>query len=169
MKTLAPDVASHVLPDDGTYPNNARLPLVVYQQALAEPDPAAIETALRQNGWGGSWRNGVYSFHHYHSTAHEVLVCYSGSARVQLGGEQGIVAEISPGDIVVIPAGVAHKNLGSSFDFHVVGAYPAGQSPDMNYGKPGERPRTDQTIARLPLPANDPVFGADGPLLGLWH
>ena len=163
------DVFSHLLPDDGAFPNHARLPLIVYRQALAKPDPAAIETTLHANGWGGSWRNGVYSFHHYHSTAHEVLVVYGGSARVQLGGEHGIVAEIGPGDVVIIPAGVAHKNLGASGDFHVVGAYPAGQSPDMNYGQPGERPRADETIARLSLPMNDPIFGPDGPLLGLWR
>ncbi len=29
-----------------------------------------------------------FEFHHYHSTAHEVLVVYSGSAKVQLGGER---------------------------------------------------------------------------------
>jgi len=40
---------------------------------LREDPPASIETTLRANGWGNGWRNGVYSYHHYHSTAHEVL------------------------------------------------------------------------------------------------
>ena len=88
---------------------------------------------------------------------------------MQLGGEQGIVAEISPGDVVIIPAGVSHKNLGSTSDFHVVGAYPTGTSPDMNYGKPGERPRADKTIAALALPAQDPIYGETGPLLSFWR
>ena len=157
----APDLLSYLLPDDGTFPNNARLP-------LREPDAADIEALLRANGWGGSWRNGVYSFHHYHSTAHEVLVVYGGSACLRLGGERGIIAEIASGDVVIITAGVAHKNLGASADFRVVGAYAAGQAPDMNDGSPGERPRADETIARLPLPARDPIYEAGGPLTSRW-
>jgi uncharacterized protein YjlB len=30
----------------------------------------------------------------------------------------------------------------------------------MQYGKPGERPDTDRNIARVGLPAADPVHGA---------
>ena len=69
----------------------------------------------------------------------------------------------------MISAGVGHKNLGSSSDFHVVGAYPPRQNVDMNYGKPGERPRVDENIARVALPAVDPVFGKTGPLLDHWR
>jgi uncharacterized protein YjlB len=97
------------------------------------------------------------------------LVVYGGSARVQLGGEGGIVASLEKGDVVIIPAGVAHKNLGASVDFRVVGAYPAGQSPDMNYGKAHERPRADQTIAGVPLPQQDPIYGQQGPLVTMWR
>lgn len=169
---VQPDRAvDHLLVDDGTYPNNGRLPLLVYPGALVLPqrDPAAIIEALFQaNGWGGSWRNGVYSFHHYHSTAHEVLGVYGGEASIQLGGESGIVIEVERGDVVLIPAGVAHKNLGASSDFKVVGAYPPGQRPDMNNGRAGERPRADENIARVPLPPADPVYGIDGPMGRLW-
>jgi uncharacterized protein YjlB len=105
---------------------------------------------------------------HYHSTAHEVLGVYHGSARVQLGGERGVVQEVHPGDVLVIPAGVAHKKLGSTADFGVVGAYPEGQDWDMNYGRLGERPRADSNIARVPLPKADPVCGPDGPLTVHW-
>ena len=56
-----------------------------------------------------------------------LLGVYSGTARVQLGGEGGMTHTIHPGDVIIIPAGVAHKNLGDSPDFGVVGAYPAGQ------------------------------------------
>jgi uncharacterized protein YjlB len=166
-----PQVMCHALGDDGLYPNNEKLPLLAYQGALDLPerDPAAtIETLFAANGWGGSWRNGVYGFHHYHSTAHEVLGVYGGRARVQLGGEGGVVLSVSRGDVVIIPAGVAHKNLGASSDFRVVGAYPLGQRPDMNYGKPSERSHADRTIARVPLPKADPVYAADGPLVEHW-
>ena len=166
-----PHLVARVLPDDGAYPNNARLPLLVYQAAvrLPEADPAAtFEALFSANGWGGAWRNGVYGFHHYHSTAHEVLGVYRGSARVQLGGEEGVVFEVQPGDVVIIPAGVAHKNLGVRGAFGVVGAYPRGQRPDMNYGREGERPRADQAIARVAQPGADPVYGPQGPLTERW-
>jgi len=165
-------VSPHLLTDNGVFPNNASCPMLVYPQALAlsGPDPAALFEALfTQNRWPAAWRNGVYGFHHYHSTAHEVLGVFSGSARVQFGGENGIVLEVEPGDVVVIPAGVSHKNLGASRDFGVVGAYPRGQSWDMQYGKPGERPAADERIAQVPMPAADPVLGAAGPMKALWQ
>lgn len=159
------------LQDDGTFPNNGKLPLLVYQDILALPpgNPAAIVQILfESNGWGGSWRNGIYGFHHYHSTAHEVLGVCGGCAEVQLGGDRGVSLKISRGDVIIIPAGVAHKNLGADRDFQVVGAYPAGQSPDMCYGKAGERPQADHNILRVPLPQKDPVYGAEGPVAKHW-
>ena len=83
-------------------------------------------------------------------------------------GESGVVLEIQAGDAILIPAGVAHKNLGASSDFRVVGAYPLGQRPDMNQGRSGERPRADDNIARVPLPQADPVCGRDGPVSEFW-
>lgn len=166
-----PRVITHLFKDAGTIPNS-RLPLLLYQGALNLPkDDAAtaIEDLLHKQQWGNDWRNGIFSYHHYHSTAHEALFVYSGSAKVQLGGEGSLVVTINAGDVVIIPAGVGHKNLGASSDFHVVGAYPPQQNVDMNYGKDGERPRVDENIARLALPATDPVFGNSGPLLEHWH
>jgi uncharacterized protein YjlB len=167
----APEVLQQRLVDDGTYPNNGELPLLLYRGALelAGDDAAAgIEALFQSHHWGHSWRNGVYGFHHYHSTAHEALGVYSGTAQVQLGGEKGLIATLSSGDMVVIPAGVAHKNLGASPDFRCVGAYPQGQRPDMNYGRPDERPAADQRIAAVPLPQADPAFGTEGPLVHVW-
>jgi len=164
-------VRAYVLADDGVIPNS-RLPLLLYDQAAelggADP-PAAIEATLRGNEWGHGWRNGVFPYHHYHSTAHEVVVVYAGSARVQFGGERGIVTALNPGDVVIIPAGVGHKNLGASPDFRVVGAYPFGQTWDICYGKPSERPRSDENIARVFVPWTDPIFGRQGPLIAHWR
>ncbi len=33
---------------------------------------------------------------------------------------------------------------------------------------PGERPGADHNIAALPIPDNDPIYGADGPLRQIW-
>ena len=166
-----PQVSAHKLKDDGSIPNNPKLPLLIYRAALnlsAEDAASAIEHLVAANQWGGTWRNSIYNYHHYHSTAHEVLLVYGGSAKVQLGGEKGIIENISAGDVLIIPAGVGHKNLGSSADFSIVGAYPKGQDWDMCYGESGERPNAAKRIAHVPLPQADPVYGANGPLMEYW-
>ena len=174
MKTPDADgnVVHRVLDDDGVFPNNARLPLLLYPAAVALParDPArALEDLFEAHGWIDAWQNGIFGYHHYHSTAHEVLGVCGGSARVQLGGPDGPAFDIRKGDVIVIPAGVAHKNLGAASGFRVVGAYPAGRGWDMNTGEPGERPQVDRNIAAVALPKHDPVFGNTGPLIRLWH
>ena len=172
LQTLTGKTIHRLIKDDGIFPNNGHLPLLAYQGVLELPagDPArGVEELFHGNDWGGSWRNGIFGYHHYHSTAHEALGVYSGNARVQLGGPKGPEFEVRRGDVIVIPAGVAHKNLGSSLDFRLVGAYPAGQRPDMKYGKANERPQSDRNISRVALPKMDPVFGDSGPLIDLWH
>jgi len=163
-------IFSAILADDGTFPNS-RLPLLVYPGALLEEfeDLATgFERCFTGNSWGGAWRNGIYSWHHYHSTAHEVLGICGGSGIVRLGGESGVTVRARPGDCIVIPAGVAHKLLERTAGFLVVGAYPEGQSWDVCSGRPGERPLADRRIGCVPLPASDPVRGKRGPLLELW-
>jgi uncharacterized protein YjlB len=162
-----PVVRPIVLQDDGTFPNNPR-PLLLYIQAVPA-DPGAIERLFTTNHWPSAWRNGVYPYHHYHSSAHETLGVYGGSATVQFGGPEGTVVTIRAGDVAVIPAGVAHKCLETGSDFRVVGAYPLGQRWDMCYGKAGERPAADQNISAVPDPQADPVQGEGGVLLRLWQ
>src|SRR4051794_29317636 len=102
-----PEVIQQMLQDDGVFPNNPRLPLIIYRKALRflGSDPATVaECILEENRWSGSWRNGIYPFHHYHSTAHEVLIVCAGSAEVQLGGPNGIRQEVIPGDVLILPA-----------------------------------------------------------------
>jgi uncharacterized protein YjlB len=164
-------IALHRFADDGRIPNNPCLPAIVYPQALAAAaDPAEVfERLFAANGWPDGWRNGIFGFHHYHSTAHEVLGIARGGARVLLGGEKGAVVEVGTGDVLVIPAGVGHKRLSAAGDLLVIGCYPRGQSPDLCKGEPGERPRVLDAIARVPLPVADPVLGADGPLMREWR
>src|SRR5262245_5775148 len=62
--------------DDGAVPNHPRWPLVHFSAPvrLRDFDPAAIfEDLFARNGWGDSWRNGVYDHLHYHSRIHEVM------------------------------------------------------------------------------------------------
>lgn len=155
--------------DDGKIPNN-KLPLILYQNAFAErgrQGASWLESRFAANNWTNSWRNGIYPFHHYHSTSHEVLGIYSGSALVHLGGEQGEKLQVEAGDVIIIPAGVGHKNLGGN-NLGVVGAYPDGRSWDLMKGLPGERPEADENIAALPIPAADPLLGKSDGLIKIW-
>jgi uncharacterized protein YjlB len=156
--------------DDGVFPNSI-LPLLLYERALiteAKDSASIVEQRFAENDWTNSWRDGVYSFPHYHSTSHEVLGVYSGSAALRLGGNHGKNIEVHAGDIIVIPAGVAHQNIAASDDFGVVGAYPGGRQWDLLRGRPGERPKADHNIAALPMPENDPIYGVEGPLRRIW-
>ena len=159
------------LEENGLFPNNPRLPVLLYRQVFdfRDSDPAEfIEGIFRRNNWQDSWRNGIYSYHHYHSTAHEALGVYSGWAEVELGGPGNNPLRIEKGDLVVLPAGIAHKKMDSGDGFAVVGAYPDGQSWDMNYGKAEEFEKSAHNISRVPLPNNDPLFGGNGDMFSYW-
>lgn len=125
--------------DAGAFPNNPRLPVLVYKNVAgpavdAARDPSALaawfEKTWPNHGWRAAWRYGIYEFPHYHSTA--------------------------------------HQNLGASEDFHVVGGYPKDQDADLLRGRADERPAADQRIARVPLPKGDPLTGAHGALIRAW-
>ena len=171
MNTAAPKVSSHLLAENGSFPNNGRLPLLIIKGVFEKNrvSPESFEQLFTSNLWPAAWRNGIYSFHHYHSMAHEVLGVYRGWVEACFGGPDGLILRAEAGDVIIIPAGVSHCNNGQSSDFRVVGAYPQGQNWDMKYGKDGERPAVDQVISTVPIPAADPVAGKDGPLKTLWE
>jgi len=168
--TLSPTIETHFFTDDGTVPNN-RLPLVLYRGALGQEGDLAsrCEEMFDANGWPGAWRNGIYGHHHYHSTAHEVLGIARGSARVRLGGENGATVELHQGDVVVIPAGVAHKREGASADLLVIGSYPKGQRPDICRAEIGSHDKSATNVAKVALPTSDPVTGRADPLIDCWR
>jgi uncharacterized protein YjlB len=161
---------SYIVNDDGIFPNS-KLPVLLYKKVLDLPPlfPASyVENLFKSHLWHNSWKSGIFTYHHYHSITHEVLGFYKGETKMQVGGDKGVKLDIEKGDVLIIPAGVAHKNLGQENDVQCVGAYPEGMSYDMNYGKPGERPMTDNNIAQVPLPDRDPVLGLKGGLQRYW-
>ena len=85
-----------------------------------------------------------------------------------LGGPGGESLEIAAGDVLVLPAGTGHCNLGSSSELLVIGAYPDGMPWDIRRGDPAEHDEVTANIRSVALPAADPVEGAGGPLTGLW-
>ncbi len=154
---------------NGWMPNNEHLPVLIYHRAF-EPSPSAadrMEQAFARNQWPTQWRNGVYDFHHYHSTAHEVLGFAGGSAHLMLGGEAGHELTVEAGDVIVLPTGTGHCRISATPSFLVIGAYPAGQHWDICRTAPDQA-----AIARmhsLHFPAIDPVQGPRGELPQAWH
>ena len=139
--------------------HRVRWPLLVYPGAIENPKPEAFEELFTRHRWPAAWRNGVFPFHHYHSNSHEVLGVYEGEVTVQFGGALTLSAK--PGDVIVLPAGTAHKKLSSRGSLGIVGAYPEGSDPDTCRGVPKEK-------FAAQLPACDPVYGAGGPLFTYW-
>jgi uncharacterized protein YjlB len=157
------------LADDGLIPNSP-LSLLVYASALPDGGDRAsrFEALFADNGWSRSWRNGIYSFRHYHSCAHEVLGIATGTARVEFGGPTGVELSLQAGDAVLIPAGVSHYNLGASDDLLVIGAYPdGGEREDLCHDTAEDRVAALPRIKRVSSPSRDPVLG-EGGLLQSW-
>jgi uncharacterized protein YjlB len=156
--------------DNGLFPNS-RLPVLLYKNAVKVPllFPAShIERVFARNNWGNFWQSGIFRFNHYHSTTHEAMAVIQGHTVLLLGGENGQQVKIEKGDLLIIPAGVAHRNLGKENDVKCIGAYPEGREYDMNYGNPGERPKTDNNIAALPVPEEDPLLGRGTGIVKIW-
>jgi uncharacterized protein YjlB len=161
-------VETHTFEGAGGIPNSP-LPVLLYHEVDAAREASECEKRFARNGWLGAWVDGIYSFHHFHSTAHEVLGIVAGSAAVVLGGPSGHRFDVRRGDVLVLPAGTGHCNAGSSDDLLVVGAYPNGMRWDLRRGDPAERDEVLANIAAVPLPETDPVHGQDGPLTEMWH
>jgi uncharacterized protein YjlB len=140
-------------PPGEVIPNHPRFPVLVYR-GLELGDARAL---LAAHGWGGSWVNGVFDFHHFHSTSHEVLAVISGSATLELGGPQGEAFDVAAGDVLVLPAGTGHRRARADGDFRVVGAYPAGQEDYDLLREADDAAR--ERIAALGAPPEDPVGG----------
>lgn len=161
---------TYLLKGNLDFPNSV-LPVIHYKNAIDISffRPAhSIEKIFGENGWTNNWHNGIYTYHHYHSITHEVFGVYNGKTVLLLGGENGKHLVIQKGDVIIIPAGVAHKNLGKEEDVLCVGAYPEGKDFDMNYGNPGERPGTDQNILAVPFPMTDPLLGDAEGIVNFW-
>ncbi|AIR63632.1 cupin [Cedecea neteri] len=162
---ITPEVT--IITANGWVPNNAKLPVLHYRNVVMQGDIASqMEAIFAANQWFPQWRNGVYDYHHYHSTAHEVLGFASGTARLMLGGPEGHEVTVNAGDVVLLPAGTGHCRLAASDDFLVVGAYPAGQSFDICREAPTAEMKT--RMASLPFPKNDPVNGLVPDITAYW-
>ena len=109
----------------------------------------------------------MYSTSHFHSNTHEVLIVSAGSAKLCFGGERNpgkVEPVVHKGDVIVVPAGVAHRLLEERGDFSMVGSYPDSKNWDMCYGREDEVEKVEK-IKDLGWFAKDPVYGNEGPAL----
>jgi uncharacterized protein YjlB len=181
-------VSRHQIPSHNLLPNTSihNWPLLIYHSAFppnaTQPrtsstssprvSSVAIESHLVSVGIvEPSWRYSMYPTTHFHSNSHEVLCVACGRARLCFGGEDN-PARIEPlveaGDVIIVPAGVAHRlleDLGG--DFQMVGSYPNGSETwDMCYGTPEDEGKIN-TIKSLSWFAGDPIYGDNGPAVRL--
>ena len=151
---------------------NSDLPLLIYRQPSDDGRDLErhFKSLFAEHGWTKAWTDTIFDYDHFHAEAHEVLGIARGRARVRFGGQQGKEIEVTEGDVIAIPAGVAHKRLSGSHDLTVVGAYAEGRDYDMR--RPDEVRDIEvweHKADRVPLPHQDPVYGELGPLRFLWN
>lgn len=156
-------------PPSSWVPNHPSLPVLVYWKALGQEHgdlPSEFERLFLSAGWEGSWHNGVFGYQHYHVGAHEALGIADGTAELLIGGPDGANLGVRGGDCLVLPAGTGHMCLRHGADFLVVGSYPPGQFADIQTNAATAWDR--ETIASLPIPSSDPIYGREGALIDLW-
>ena len=75
IQSVKTRLQTYFVKDDGIFPNS-KLPIVYYPGVLDLPKifPAlAIKRLFKENNWFNSWKQGIFTYHHYHSITHEVL------------------------------------------------------------------------------------------------
>lgn len=159
--------------DDGIVPNNPRFPLLVYRGVVSLNTSAfdaatIIDTLFESNNWGRSWRDTVYDFVHYHSQIHEVMGVARGTAKIECGGVKGRILTFKAGDVIILPAGTAHRLIEASRNFLVVGAYPEDGTYD-ECTDTRDRPDAIKRIAKVRKPRLDPIYGKKRGLTKLWR
>jgi uncharacterized protein YjlB len=142
-----------VAPPGDVIPNHPSFAVLLYREVNADD----VRALFADHGWGGSWVDGVFDFHHFHSTSHEVLGVLAGEATLELGGPQGRSFDVKAGDVVVLPAGTGHRRATARDGFTVCGAYPQGQE-DYDLLRSADDAARER-IRTLPAPEQDPVGG----------
>lgn len=157
------------VPSNNGVPNHPALPALLYRAAFTAPKVDPVKALYEANGWFNVWDWHVFDFHHFHSNAHEALTVTSGIARLHLGGDEGPVLEVAPGDVLILPAGFGHRSVQRSDDFRVVGGYPSGQEErNLLRADPDGLERHLETVCSVPARVPCPVYADGGPLVAVW-
>ena len=93
----------------------------------------------------------------------------AGPATIGFGGDDGLVVDVRVGDVAVVPAGVGHKRLSASPGFQMAGGYPPGQQGDIVRPKDLADDELTARLAKVALPASDPVIGQAAGIVEIWR
>jgi len=144
---------------DDWVPNNPQLPVIhVSLPEAAVTDAAAVSHLLRQYGWQAQWQAAPFAFQHFHSTSHQLLTVMQGEGVMRVGGAQGKLRSLTPGDMLILPAGTGQQLVSSSDDFQVLAAYPEDQCWDVC--RSAISSTAIRRMAGLPLPDHAPLVAA---------
>ncbi|WVQ96937.1 hypothetical protein IAU59_004046 [Kwoniella sp. CBS 9459] len=178
------DVSKYYIPAYRNFPNTSLrpYPLLIYKQAFdrtsADFNASAIESHLRRVGVvEPAWKYTMYQQHHYHSNTNEVLVVFSGKAKLCFGGaadnEHRIEVEAERGDAIIIPAGVGHALLREQATddgerYQMIGCYPTGSANwDMCTGEKADKDDKWRNIENVGWFDRDPIYADEGPVVDL--
>jgi len=86
-----------------------------HEQEEQKKQEEQVRKLCRCNNWTMPWTGTIYSYQHYHATVWEVVFVISGRGVVVLGNDtdNGIFL-LEPGDVVLLPPGVGHKQVFSN-------------------------------------------------------
>ncbi|KAM0326599.1 hypothetical protein ACHAQA_006468 [Verticillium albo-atrum] len=171
-------------------PNNV-LPVLVYRNVLPLPyNEATASEVLEAHGWEKRGTFGTIIIKHFHPNTHECYGIFQGSSELIFGAGRaddaaaGVTCRVSAGDVVVVPAGVAHASVPTvgrpkvkwdldedELHYQYVGVYPReGPIWKVEYGKEeiGKDDPLFDEIAQVAVPVDDPISGPNGPLCQIW-
>ncbi|KAL4920723.1 hypothetical protein BDW62DRAFT_176099 [Aspergillus aurantiobrunneus] len=213
-----PQVIPYSIQPTNLIPNSPK-PLLLYKGCFlrdGKVDPALAFDTFSHNGWDVQWVTtyGHYQRSHYHATTHEAMVVLSGPGTIRWGtadygddpqkhtyggaSEEGpLYCEVEPGDLFVIPAGVAHKSYDSRApnpapvsltgggahrivaedprkvvsELAVSGFTMMGAYPrgmDWGWAEGGDHVGRYKSVWDVSNPDSDPFFGGDGGIHRYW-
>ncbi|KAF4452710.1 cupin domain-containing protein [Fusarium austroafricanum] len=164
---------------------NSLFPVLVYRSVLPVPAEEASATEfLERHGWEkkGIW--GTITVKHFHPNVHECYGVIQGESELIFGAggadvpELGTKVPVKTGDVIVVPAGVAHastheddKSKDESDCYRYIGVYPIG-SPQYRFDLGIERLEQKEELVvesrKVSIP-QDPISGHQGPLVRIWN
>ncbi|MBZ4190471.1 cupin domain-containing protein [Niabella beijingensis] len=148
---------------------NSPFPLLVYR-GFFDKDYAACESWLQKKFTANKWfplpAFKIFDDTHYYSNTHIALGVCAGEAQLQLGGTLGITTTVEKGDVVILPAGVALRLIGSGSSFSMVAASSVKVPLEMHREQNGQA--AGSALHNI-IPDTDPILGRKEGLQDIWQ